>query len=99
MTRYPVHVAVDAALFMLTHFVRHDPGGIVDLWKGSRTCRSANIFPGLAAVAATGDAALFDTNENFVRHARIQHNAPSMRHMRSGWKGPLAIIRQAAKRR
>src|SRR5688500_2344384 len=99
MARYPVHVPIHAALFMLSHFIGHNPGGIVDLWKGSRTRRPADIFPSRAAIAAARYAALFDADDDFIGHAGIERNAPCVRHVSARWKSPLVIIRQIAKRR
>ena len=76
-----MHVAIDAAIFMLTHLVRHNACRIIDLRKSGRTRRSADIFPSRAAVAAARDAALFDTDDDFIRHARIERDAARMRHV------------------
>src|SRR5512135_3077743 len=99
MARHPVHVAIDSALFMSAHLVGNDAGRIVDLWKSGRARRSADIFPSRAAVAAARHAALFDADDDFIRHARVERDGARMRHMRAWGKGPFVVIRQAPERR
>ena len=89
-----MHVAIDAAIFMLAHLVGHNACGIIDLRKSGRTRRSADVFPSRAAVAAARDAALFDADDDFIRHARIERDAARMGHVGARWKRPLVVIGQ-----
>src|SRR6266508_6606663 len=99
MAHDQMNVAIHASVFVLTHFIGHDAGWIIDLRKSRRTRRPANVFPGRAAVAAARHAALFDADDNFIRHPCIERDAASMRYMRTRWKRPLVIIGQSAESR
>src|SRR3990170_7006803 len=99
MTRHPMHVAVNPALFMLTHLVRNNTRGIVNLRKGRWTGRAAHVFPGRAAIAAARNAPLFDACDDLVGNARVKGDAANMGGMGRRRKGPLAVFRQPAKPR
>src|SRR5262249_18693222 len=51
---------------------------------------------GRAAVAAAGDAALLDADDDLVGHPRVERDGPDMGRVRRHGKGPAPEVRQLA---
>src|SRR5687767_8898055 len=99
MTGHPVHVAIDASLFMLAHLVGHDTSRIVDLRVSGRARRTADVFPTRAAVAAARYTSLFDANDDFVSHSPVKYDGTGMGYVGPRRKRPPVVVRQLTKSR
>src|SRR5262245_3188461 len=96
MTDYQMNVAVNPSVFVFAHLVRKNAGGVVILRICGCAGWAADILPTFSSIPAARYPALFDADEDFVRHAGVQSDAANVRGMRWRRKSPLVIIRQSA---
>src|SRR5215470_6417778 len=68
MTDDQVNVAVNPPVFVFAHLVGENAGGVVVLRIGSATGRTADVFPTFSSISAARHTALFDADQDFVRH-------------------------------
>src|SRR5262245_14506858 len=96
MTDDQVNVTVDPPIFMFAHLVGENAGGVVVLRISSGAGWAADILPTFSSISAARYPALFDADEDFVRHAGVHSDAANVRGV--GWrrKSPLVVIRQSA---
>src|SRR5262247_1129525 len=96
MTDDQVNVAVNPSVFVFAHLVGENAGGVVVLRISGRAGWAADILPTFSSISAARYPALFDADEDFVRHAGVQSDAANVSGVRRWRKGPLVIFRQSA---
>src|SRR5215510_10404153 len=96
MTDDQVNVAVNPPIFVFAHLVRKNAGGVVVFRICGGAGWAADILPTLSSISTARYPALFDADEDFVRHAGVQADAANVRGVRGRRKSPLVVIRQSA---
>src|SRR5215831_4303942 len=97
MTDDQVNVAVNPSVFVFAHLVGKNTGGVVVIRICGCAGWAADVLPTFSSISAARHPALFDADDDFIRHAGIQSDAADVGGVWWRGKGPLVVIRQSTK--
>src|SRR5262245_45236114 len=96
MTDDQVNVTVNPPVFVFAHLVGENARRIIILGISCGAGWAADILPTFSSISAARHPALFDADEDFVRHAGVQGDAANVSGVWWWRKGPLVVFRQLA---